>query len=443
MKIKIVIFAVLSLFLVGCGTTYKTITYNEPFRGADSLEIHEGIVSQHAQKIKYMRDGKKVASITLSEPVMVAMAEQEEEWGYFQFPSIGAADDGTLRVSWQMIADSHKSYGAASGRPYTPMVSKDGGKTWIPQDRSYKIRTRGYNVRTGSGDLLQVSTQATKAVGSYKRFPKAVSVEKKYAYYKEEELPDDLRGFYLNRVDASGKSTMIHAQLHDPGLLRYAIDGVMPIVWWGNIKELSDGTLVAGVYPTNYIDEKGKVTRGSVSFYESKDGGKSWDVLSRIPFLYDGIANVRGNMSFDEPAFEVLPDSTFLCVMRSGATSPMYRVFSDDKGRTWTTPEPFTPNGVKPCLMILDNGALVLASGRPGVQIRVSLDGGRQWTEAIDMIPFMHEDGTYKWDVSCGYASILEAGSNTFYIVYSDFTTRNQNGEVRKSIWFRKVTIKR
>jgi len=441
MKQRILFFLALSFTLMSCGSAYKFITYNEPIRGADSLEIHEGIMSQHAQKIKYMRDGRKVATITLSEPVMVAMAEQEESWGYFQFPNIGVAEDGTLRISWQMKADSHKSYGMASGRPYTPMVSKDGGKTWIPQDRSYTIRTRGYNVRTNRGVQLQVSTQATKSVGSYKRFPKAVSVEKKYAYYKEEELPEDLRGFYLNRVDANGKSTMIHAKLHDPGLLRYAIDGDMPIVWWGNIKELSDGTLVAGVYPTNYLDEQGKVTKGSVSFYKSDDEGKTWNVLSRIPFLHDGIANVRGNKSFDEPAFEILPDSTFICVMRSGATSPMYRTFSKDKGRTWTTPEPFTPNGVKPNLMVLKNGVLVLASGRPGIQVRVSFDGGYNWTDAIDMVPYMYADGAFKWDVSCGYASILEAGGNTFYIVYSDFTTKNQNGEVRKSIWFRKIKI--
>lgn len=443
MKQRILFFLILSFTLMSCGTTYKTITYCEPVRGADSLQIHEGIMSRHAHKIKYMRDGKNVATITLSEPVMVAMAEQEEAWGFFQFPNIGIAEDGTLRVSWQMIADSHESYGKAAGRPYTPMVSKDGGKTWIPQDKSYDVRRRGYNIYTRKGDFLQVSTPATKAINNYKRFPKAVAKDKTYSYFKEEELPDDLRGFYLNRVDPNGKSTMIHAKLNDPGLLRYAINGDMPIVWWGNIKELSNGTLVAGVYPTFYLDEECKVTRGGVSFYESNDEGKAWNVISRIPFVYDGIANVRGNKSFDEPAFEILPDSTFICVMRSGATSPMYRTFSKDKGRTWTTPEPFTPNGVKPNLMVLKNGVLVLASGRPGIQVRVSFDGGYNWTDAIDMVPYMHADGAFKWDVSCGYASIIEGGSTSFYLVYSDFTTKNNHGDLRKSIWFRKIKVRK
>lgn len=291
--------------------------------------------------------------------------------------------------------------------------------------------------------MLQISTPATKAISNYKQFPEAVAMDKTYTYFKEEELPYDLRGFYLNRVDANGKTTMIHAKLNDPGLLRYAINGDMPIVWWGNIKELSNDTLVAGVYPTFYLDKDGKVTRVCVSFYESNDEGKAWNILSRIPFVYDGIANVRGNKSFDEPAFEILPDITFICVMRSGATSPMYRTFSKDKGRTWTTPEPFTPNGVKPNLMVLKNGVLVLASGRPGIQVRVSFDGGYNWTVAIDMVPYMHADGAFKWDVSCGYASIIEGGSNSFYLVYSDFTTKNGEGNERKSIWCRMITIRK
>ena len=53
----------------------------------------------------------------------------------------------------------------------------------------------------------------------------------------------------------------------------------------------------------------------------------------------------------------------------------------------------------------------------------------------------MNEDGSFTRDVSCGYPSIIEADDNSFYLVYSDFTTKNDIGEVRKSIWFRKVTV--
>ena len=444
MRVFIYVLIILSsCLLCSCSTTYQTTTYNEPPKGADSLEIHEGILSQTAQRIKYKKDGKTIATIELSEPVMVAMAEQEEPWGYFQFPSVGKTNDGTVRVSWQMAADSHTAYGKRSDRKSKPMMTNNGGRTWKPFDNTKAFKTKGYNVYLRDGSSLHVSTQATKNVKTFQNPPKVIAKDKTYTYYLEKDLPDEVRGFYLNKIDKDGRSTMVHAKLNDPGLLRYAINDELPIIWWGDIKELADGFLVAGVYPTNYLDESGNITRGGVSFYQSKDKGQTWEVISRIPFRYDGIAEIRGNKSYDEPAFEVLTDSTFICVMRTGATSPLYRMFSKDMGRTWTTPEPFTPNGVKPCLMQLQNGALVLASGRPGVQIRVSFDGGYQWTEAIDMVPFMKEDGSFKWDVSCGYASIIDAGNNSFYLAYSDFTTKDKEGNTRKSIWFRKVTIKK
>ena len=120
----------------------------------------------------------------------------------------------------------------------------------------------------------------------------------------------------------------------------------------------------------------------------------------------------------------------------------MYKTFSYDRGKTWTDPVPFTPNGVLPNLLQLDNGVLVLSSGRPGVQLRFSLDGtGERWTEPIDMVHFMNVDGSYTRDVSCGYTSMIENGRDSFFLVYSDFTTKNSEGEPRKSIWCRKVRI--
>lgn len=408
------------------------------------LEIHEGYVSKKDETLLVKQGREIVAKVYLSAPVFVAMAEQEEGWGFFQFPSIGKADDGTLVVSWQMKEDSHTSYGKKSAKKYTPMMSKDEGKTWLPQDSNFMIHRRGYNVEMRNGDILYVRTPTAKDINTYSSFPIAVGERNGYTYYPVEQLPSELQGVYFNRQGRDGKSKKIHAELHDPGILRYAIDGQMPVVWWGNIKQLADNSLVAGVYPTFYQDSTSDVLPGSVSFYRSEDLGNSWEVISKIHFIKDGIANVFGNKSFDEPAFELLADSTFVCVMRSGATSPLYKTFSFDRGKTWTSPRPFTPNGVKPQLMLLKNGVLVLSTGRPGVQLRFSLDGkGEYWTSPIDMVPFMNPDGTFTRNVSCGYTSMIEADDNSFYIVYSDFTSKNQRGEIRKSIVFRRVVVKK
>lgn len=412
----------------------------------DYLAIREGIVSKKAQLVTFNENGIK-ATVKLSRPVMIAQAEQEEEWGYFQFPSIGRADDGTLIVGWSMSEDSHKAYGVKSKRQATLMMSKNGGRTWRPEDKNYFAIRGNYKVELSNGDVIQVTNPASKDISSYKLFPKSVGTRRGMKFYKHNDLPDDLQGVYFYHWDASEKKACnFHASLNDEKALRNAIDGSMPVVWWGDIKELEDHSLLAGIYPYYFIDEKGEITPSAVAFYRSSDEGMSWNYVGVIPFHladYD-TANRNNNVGFQEPSFEILQDSTLICVMRTGNTSPMYKAFSADLGKTWTTPEPFTPNGVKPRLFKLNNGVLVLVSGRPGIQIRFSLDGtGNEWTAPIDMIPFMKSGGRYQWDVSCGYASVIQMDDNSFYLTYSDFTTRDKNGEVRKSIWGRKITIKK
>lgn len=436
-----------SFLFLGSSSTYRACTYYGYPQGTDSLRIREGILSQTAQKINYKKDGKTVAVITLTEPVMVAMAEQEEKWGYFQFPTIGRSDDGTLIIGWSMSEDSHKAYGLKLKRQATLMMSKDGGKNWLPQDKKYFAIRGNYKVEMSNGDIIQVTNPTSKEVASYKCFPKSLGKRKGSEFYKQSELPEELQGVYFYHWDASEKkASYFHATINDGNALRNAIDGSMPVVWWGDIKELKDHSLLAGIYPYYYLDDNNEVSASAVAFYRSDDEGKSWDYVGKIPFHISDIdtANKDNNVGYQEPSYEILNDSTLICVMRTGSASPMYKAFSDDLGKTWTIPEPFTPNGVKPKLFMLNSGVLVLVSGRPGIQVRFSLDGtGREWTDPIEMMPFMEPDGRYRWDVSCGYASVIEIDDDSFFLTYSDFTTKDKNGEVRKSIWGRKITIKK
>ena len=448
MRIKIILLIVLSaiLFVFGKGTkstkkaeNAKLLVVSE--EKSPSLTIHEGLVCQTEQTIAVKRKRKTIGYVKLSAPVMVAQADREEEWGFFQFPSISKADDGTLVVTWHMKEDSEDSYGKSPTRKYTPMMSKDDGLSWQPIDKSYRLKSEGYDCHLKDGSTLQIITPPAKNIHDYKDFPKEINTKGEYAYYLMEDVPADLQGVYLNRIDKDRKYSKIHADLKDPDVLRYAINDKMPIVWWGQIKQMSDESLVAGVYPGYYEDEGDRI-QSCVSFYSSKDLGQSWQITGKIPFRPDGIADKRGGNSFEEPTFEVLKDSTFICVMRTGSTSPMYKAFSYDKGMTWTKPEAFTPNGVLPWLKLLGNGVLVLSSGRPGVQLRFNMDGkGKVWTEPIDMLQFMNQDGSYTRDVSCGYTSILGKNDSTFYLVYSDFLSKNADGETRKAIMFRKVEV--
>lgn len=429
------------LCCLSCSNGVETITYEEPSGDYGSLPIHEGLYSSEAQRIRYKAGGKTRAIIELGAPVKVSQTDRKEPWGYYQFPSIAKTDDGTLIVSWSMVNDSHESYGKKSDRPVGPMISKDGGITWQTIDKSYNAYARGYNGRRRNGDILEVVTPESKDIRAYDSFPEEVGRAGNISFYPVDSLPDEFRGVYFKYRTKDGETSSFHATLKDPGLLRYAIDGKMPVVWWGNIEEMADNSLVAGVYPCYYLDENGLVQPVSASFYKSVDNGRSWVFESNIPFK-DGNAFKGGDHGFTEPAFKILKDSTFICVMRTGSRSSMHKTFSYDRGKTWTDPVPFTPNGVMPNLLKLDNGVLALSSGRPGVQLRFSLDGtGERWTEPIDMIHFMKEDGTYTLDVSCGYTSMIENGRDSFFLVYSDFTTKNREGEPRKSIWCRKVRV--
>lgn len=410
------------------------------------LAIKEGYVSQKKETVKIIRNGKVVAKVKLGKPVLVAQAEQEEEWGYFQFPGIGRTEDGKLIASWQMNSDSHKAYGnEKSGY----MMSSNEGRTWKPLDKECFI-LGSRMVKMKNGNILQVATPTSKDVNDYIYFPKPrySDQEQKMDYFLESELPDDFRGVYLCLRDSKGKRLKsFRGVLNDPGLLRYDINNLMPVKWWGDIKELKDGSLVAGIYPSYYLSSTGMGLNNAITFYKSNDGGSIWNTLGRIFYNADKVEvtdrqydKIRG---FSEACFEILKDSTFFCVTRSGFDTPMFKSFSTDGGKHWSEPEAFTSNGVKPRLLLLDNGVMVLASGRPGLQLRFCLEGdGKVWTEPIEMLPFQDENGNYDmWGVSCGYPRLLKVDKDTFYMVYSNFITKNGEGEYRKSIMFRKITV--
>lgn len=454
--IMAVLFAALIPFLLGMSSPVmmtdarvkKPVIHIET---KPNLEIHEGYVSQKDEIVSVRQGRKTIAKVHLGEPVMVAMAEQEEEWGFFQFPNIGIADDGTIVVSWQMNADSHKSYGKKSDRGGNIRVSKDKGLSWTEPEKGVFAPNLRYGVVLDNGDYLGIRTPVSKDLNNYEWFPEPISTVDNYSFYYMDSIPEDLQGIYFTyRNYQIGSEKIIHAKLNDPGALRYSIDDLIPVVWWGNIIQLADGMLVAGTYPNYYLDSEGEVCPSSVSFFHSVDGGHTWDILGKIPYPND-VTRGKERRSvltkgFTEPAFTIIDDGTFICVMRTGATSPMYISFSKDQGQTWSVAKPFTSNGVRPTLLKLNNGVLVLASGRPGVQLRFSFDGrGENWTEPIDMLSYMDDYNRTKDNgaATCGYASLLKADDDSFYLVYSDFKAKNEFEEERKAILFRKIQVKK
>ena len=390
-----------------------------------------------------LRVGQPAFKVQLGEPTVVAVATRPEKWGFFQFPALARWTDGTVAASWGMAADSIVSYGSsASG----DAISKNGGKTWTRLTGEKEIS--GFLLP--NGDRLQVVTP--KAIKTSElRLPSPVGAatenysKVKQPLYRHSELPPEVQGVCLSRL-AKGSTRWVseRAALDDPQALRYSLIDLFPIIWWGDMHLAGDGSVIAGIYPGFRLRDDGTADpKDGVFFYRSTDAGRSWKIQGRIPYQPDLAADPKGaeRMGFTEPAYEILSDGTFLCVLRTTdglGIGPMYASHSSDLGRTWSKPELIAPFGVLPKLLKLENGVVVLSSGRPGVQLRFTTDG-KVWSEASEMLPYGSEKE--KDQISCGYTSLLAIGPDRFLIIYSDFRHQNEQKELRKAIKVREVIV--
>ena len=442
---KVLCIILISATLFGCSTSRRighvTKTWDEVSHATLS-DIKFGIPVYDGAIVDYKRGGKTELKVKLSDPSIVGVATKPEKWGFFQFPSIYSSQDNSVVATWNMSEDAVESYGKG-GQGLA--IYRDGGKSWTPNEGEPPI---GGGLLLPGGDRIKIHTPKAIATGELKLPLPVVANKGGIGLYKLSELPEILQGVYLNRLAKGGTSwTTEHNVLDDPQAVRYTISGLFPLVWWGDINIASDGSIIAGIYPGFYINEKGAVDPSGILFYRSTDEGRSWKIQGRIPYEPDLKTDPNGDkrlaFGFTEPAFEILSDGTFLCVMRSTdnfvTNSPMYISHSIDLGVTWSKPATFTWAGVLPRLLQLDNGVIVLASGRPGVQLRFCIDGkGEKWTDPFEMLPFKNESEAA---VSCGYTELLATGPDRFLLIYSDFKYHNKDNEIRKAIKVREIKV--
>lgn len=380
-----------------------------------------------------LAEGKHELKVQVGEPVVVAVAEKELGWGFHQFPSIARWEDGRLAVAYNMSTDAAESYGL----PTPLMVSSDEGRTW--QSHAGPLGVGG--LLLPNGDRIEISTPRPYKVKSL-RFPEPAVPGTRL--YRLDDLPARLRTIRISRI-AKGTSERViqHTSLFDPQALRGGGPEIFPIIWWGDMRVASDGSVIAGIYPGRYTRDDGTYdSKCAVFFYRSTDFGHSWKIQGRILYQPDLKADDKGDKrgGFTEPAFEVLRDGTFLCVMRTTdgqGIGPMYSSRSTDLGKTWSKPKVIATNGVLPKLLKLDNGIIVLSSGRPGVQLRFSKDG-KKWTEPLDLVPITEADPHKD---TCGYTSLLATGPDSFIIAYSHFKHTTDQGLVRKAILIREIQV--
>jgi hypothetical protein len=108
-----------------------------------------------------------------------------------------------------------------------------------------------------------------------------------------------------------------------------------------------------------------------------------------------------------------------------------------DSGQSWSHPHVFDDCGVWPRLLTLENGVTLAAYGRPGLYVRATADpAGLEWEEREVVV----EPAEGRSD-TCSYSDLLALDGRTALLAYSDFNYADAQGQKRKSILVRTVTV--
>ena len=348
--------------------------------------------------------------------------------GALAVPYLEAGAKQQLLLFIHVEPDSASSYGKAR----KTFLSTDRGKSWHEDPAA---ASAPYGLKLPNGEWLRTDTVPATPVTQIQlpaQRAERVSYKTPFQLYLLDELPpNSLPNIFFQRFTTEW--TPESQPLNDPGALRYATGGLIPQIWWGDMKVLPNPNPSSPLpIPT--------ITVASLCpipplYYRSTDNGRSWRKIGHI--LYNEPDRRRDG--FTEPALELLPNGDLLAILRTtdgNGVGPMYASRSRDNGATWSAPRAFTETGVLPRLLQLKNGVLVLSSGRPGVDLRFSIDNGETWSKPTTLIPL--PDPTKIQADSCGYTSLLPLGKDRFLIAYSWFTPPSG----RKSIYVREVRVR-
>lgn len=385
--------------------------------------------------------------IQLDEPVVVAQAGAGvRHWGPYQFPSIQWLPDGRLAVGFHVEADSAVAYGKR-GAFY---VSADEGHSWEPTawDSIPMWSNSGKIWTLPNGDQLRQEPLRSIDPGPVRdRLPEPVGTGQSgyghtIEFFKEEEIPADLKGFRFSRKGAGSTEWVEEqAEVKLPGALQRIYMEVLVFPWFTMMQQAPDGSLWGILYDRRWVH--GAITPNIESiFTHSADGGRTWEYRSSIPYQPDPSADLHAaeRAGFTEPNLVHLPDGSIFALLRTTdgiGPGPMYRARSEDDGNTWSQPVVFDDLGVYPALLSLKNGVTLASYGRPGLYLRATADSsGREWDDRITIV----EPGDLGRD-TCSYTDLCPLSDHEALLVYSDFNYPDLDGAPVKTILVRKVTV--
>jgi len=369
----------------------------------------------------------------MGEPVTVAMAPPEiRGWGPWQFPHLGRLSDGRIQVTFHVEADSAAAYGLPAARA----VSDDEGRTWTMLPREETGGRRGNPMRLPNGDWL--------CVARLRPIPMAKLDLPEKPFYLLEEVPEECRaGWPLFRLRA-GETQWVEEQatVNLPGETRGVNKGLLVLPFFDRLLLAPDGA----VWAVNYCGSRRIVDgelreRSTMMILRSVDHGKTWDLWSELPYAPDPYDDpyAEARNGFTEPVVNFMPDGSVFCLLRTTdarGVGPMYWARSTDDGRTWTEPRVFDDLGVYPQMLTLENGVTLAMYGRPGLYVRATSDpSGLRWDKRVEILPPV-------WNTTCAYGAMLPLDDDSVLVAYSQFDLSGPDGQPRKGIRVRRLTVR-
>ena len=282
--------------------------------------------------------------VELSKPVLV----KRSRW-YCWFPSLIRQPNGCLWAVMSAYADMHASNSINYLSP-----SRDGGLSWEEP-----------RVIGDSGAAHLILPDGAAVILPYYLRPRPNGI-----------------GAPCNILSSDGQLSMRPAGVEVSGWPRETRSplpevGIAGFVFNGQVVRGRGGEYLATLYGTFEGDR-----RYSLVFVESADGFH-WRIRAQVAGPDCPLAGEEGPC---ESAVCRLADGRLMCIFRLASFVPYGQAFSNDDGRTWSTPVNISPGSVEPSLAVLPGGVVALSGGRSGIYVWFNADGtGRDW-QAVDIV---------------------------------------------------------
>ena len=401
-----------------------------------------------------MRKNGNIATVTLSEPAVVAQATPDiSGWGPYQFPWIERLADGALHVTFHLHADSATSYGLSNGHA----ISRDKGKSWQRVDAP----SSPGGLLLPNGDRLLADCVAAIPLGRLALPPAMAARHSSYCdfeYYGADALPPELAKAWpflrLARGASEWQQEWATVSFDQAADVRTVTENVLVVPFFehNRMQVAADGRLRATLYamPPRFLGRRRNIAnRGFLTVVVvSTDFGRTWREIGAIPYEPDFTADRHWDArdGFYEPQVNDMPDGSLFALLRSedgnggNDPGPLYWACSEDGGVTWSRPGVFDDRGVWPQLLTLKSGVTLAAYGRPGFFLRATRDpGGRQWEERITIVA-PGVDNPHTNTHTCAYSGLIALSDTRALLVYSEFKHPDAQGRLCKALLSRIVS---